>query len=57
VVSSISQQPLTAQNLSAPLAPMRRTGAYALIDSLVQHGVQHILGNPGEAILTNYKDL
>lgn len=35
----------------------RRTGAYALIDSLVRHGVQHIFGYPGGAILPIYDEL
>ncbi|NEO84862.1 MAG: biosynthetic-type acetolactate synthase large subunit [Spirulina sp. SIO3F2] len=36
---------------------MRRSGAYALIDSLVQHGVKHIFGYPGGAILPIYDEL
>lgn len=36
---------------------MRRSGAYALIDSLVQHGVKHIFGYPGGAILPIYDAL
>lgn len=36
---------------------MRRTGAYALIDSLVRHGVKHIFGYPGGAILPIYDEL
>ena len=28
-----------------------RTGAYVLIDNLVQNGVEHIFGYPGGAIL------
>jgi acetolactate synthase-1/2/3 large subunit len=31
-----------------------RTGAYTLIDSLVQNGVEHIFGYPGGAILPLY---
>ncbi|MGK7928268.1 MAG: thiamine pyrophosphate-binding protein, partial [Spirulina sp.] len=37
--------------------PIRRTGAYALIDSLVRHGVKHIFGYPGGAILPIYDEL
>ncbi|MDJ1176744.1 biosynthetic-type acetolactate synthase large subunit [Roseofilum capinflatum] len=35
----------------------RRTGAYALIDSLKRHGVKHIFGYPGGAILPIYDEL
>ena len=35
----------------------RRTGAYALIDSLIRHGVEHIFGYPGGAILPIYDEL
>ena len=34
-----------------------RTGAYVLIDSLVQNGVEHIFGYPGGAILPIYDEL
>jgi acetolactate synthase-1/2/3 large subunit len=34
-----------------------RTGAYTLIDTLVQNGVQHIFGYPGGAILPIYDEL
>lgn len=36
---------------------MRATGAFALIDSLRRHGVQHIFGYPGGAILPIYDEL
>ncbi|MEP0788139.1 biosynthetic-type acetolactate synthase large subunit [Funiculus sociatus GB2-C1] len=35
----------------------RQTGAYALIDSLMRHGVKHIFGYPGGAILPIYDEL
>jgi acetolactate synthase-1/2/3 large subunit len=35
----------------------QRTGAYILIDSLVQNGVEHIFGYPGGAILPIYDEL
>ncbi|ERN40511.1 acetolactate synthase, large subunit, biosynthetic type [Rubidibacter lacunae KORDI 51-2] len=35
----------------------RRTGAYALMDSLKRHGVTHIFGYPGGAILPIYDEL
>ena len=52
MVSSIAKIP-------SPLAetPQRCTGAYALIDSLVRHGVKHIFGYPGGAILPIYDEL
>lgn len=37
--------------------PSRRTGAYALMDSLKRHGVKHIFGYPGGAILPIYDEL
>ena len=37
--------------------PQRRTGAFALIDSLRRHGVKHIFGYPGGAILPIYDEL
>ena len=42
---------------TANIIPQRRTGAYALIDSLVRHGVKHIFGYPGGAILPIYDEL
>ncbi|WP_373542692.1 biosynthetic-type acetolactate synthase large subunit [Chamaesiphon sp.] len=35
----------------------RQTGAYALLDSLHRHGVQHIFGYPGGAILPIYDEI
>jgi acetolactate synthase I/II/III large subunit len=35
----------------------QRTGAYILIDSLIQNGVEHIFGYPGGAILPIYDEL
>ncbi|MBE9103287.1 biosynthetic-type acetolactate synthase large subunit [Vacuolonema iberomarrocanum] len=37
--------------------PVRATGAFALIDSLRLHGVEHIFGYPGGAILPIYDEL
>ncbi len=42
---------------SPPLTVSRQTGGYALIDSLVRHGVAHIFGYPGGAILPIYDEL
>ena len=36
---------------------MRATGAFALIDSLKRHGVKHIFGYPGGAVLPIYDEL
>ncbi len=38
-------------------APMRVSGAYALMDALHRHGVRHIFGYPGGAILPIYDEL
>jgi acetolactate synthase-1/2/3 large subunit len=50
-----------SQSLSDRVAPPkaieRRTGAFALIDSLKRHGVKHIFGYPGGAILPIYDEL
>ncbi|MGB7250707.1 MAG: biosynthetic-type acetolactate synthase large subunit [Phormidesmis sp.] len=43
--------------LESPTATQRVSGAYALIDSLVRHGVKHIFGYPGGAILPIYDEL
>lgn len=40
-----------------PKTISRRTGAFALIDSLRRHGVEHIFGYPGGAILPIYDEL
>lgn len=50
-VASQTQVPLRE------VAPVRATGAFALIDSLRRHGVQHIFGYPGGAILPIYDEL
>jgi acetolactate synthase I/II/III large subunit len=39
------------------VAVKRVTGGYALIDSLHRHGVQHVFGYPGGAILPIYDEL
>ena len=43
--------------IKANLALQRATGAFALIDSLVRHGVRHVFGYPGGAILPVYDEL
>ncbi len=42
---------------AAGSAVKRATGAFALIDSLKRHGVKHIFGYPGGAILPIYDEL
>lgn len=43
--------------LKTKVAIKRATGAFALIDSLRRHGVKHIFGYPGGAILPIYDEL
>tara|TARA_B100000497_G_scaffold127030_1_gene167550 strand:- start:4651 stop:6375 length:1725 start_codon:yes stop_codon:yes gene_type:complete len=43
--------------LSNTLKQRDTTGAFALVDSLVRHGVKHIFGYPGGAILPIYDEL
>jgi hypothetical protein len=52
VVSSI---PKTTFPVTLP--SIRRSGAFSLIDSLQRHGVKHIFGYPGGAILPIYDEL
>jgi acetolactate synthase-1/2/3 large subunit len=44
-------------SLSPRATTKRATGAFALIDSLKRHGVEHIFGYPGGAILPIYDEL
>lgn len=43
--------------LSTDVVSVQCTGAYALMDSLCRHGVKHIFGYPGGAILPIYDEL
>lgn len=52
-----SQTILPSQNSPLNVAPLRASGAFALIDSLKRHGVKHIFGYPGGAILPIYDEL
>ena len=45
------------QGSQSTQTPQRQTGAYALMDSLRLHGVKHIFGYPGGAILPIYDEL
>ena len=57
--------PLNPATTTAPVAaapdrqvvPQRVNGAYALMDALHRHGVRHIFGYPGGAILPIYDEL
>ncbi len=49
IQSNISQLPV--------VAPQKASGGFALIDSLIRHGVEVIFGYPGGAILPVYDDL
>ena len=53
---SENNQPSPVSNSSVP-SPKRASGGFALIDSLIRHGVEHIFGYPGGAILPIYDDL
>ncbi|NJO41057.1 MAG: biosynthetic-type acetolactate synthase large subunit [Cyanobacteria bacterium CRU_2_1] len=50
---TLTQNALPAKNV----VPVQVTGAFALMDSLRRHGVKHIFGYPGGAILPIYDEL
>jgi acetolactate synthase I/II/III large subunit len=59
---AMSAPAMPAPAMPAPIVlssktPIRATGAFALIDSLRLHGVKHIFGYPGGAILPIYDEL
>jgi acetolactate synthase-1/2/3 large subunit len=47
----------TQLQVQSPSDTRRATGGFALIDSLIRHGVKHIFGYPGGAILPIYDEL
>jgi acetolactate synthase-1/2/3 large subunit len=56
----VRSKPIYAQSDSVGVGgknTFKRTGAYTLIDCLVQNGVEHIFGYPGGAILPIYDEL
>lgn len=58
VLPAPPQTPTVNQTLlTQPVTSIRVTGAYALMDSLIRHGVKHIFGYPGGAILPIYDEL
>ena len=53
-----SEQALIKREMSlSPRLAIKASGAFALIDSLKRHGVEHIFGYPGGAILPIYDEL
>nr|WP_237087587.1 biosynthetic-type acetolactate synthase large subunit [Nostoc sp. PCC 7120 = FACHB-418] len=58
--TSPSQTEKHTQSVNSPsvvVTPQRVTGGFALLDSLLRHGVEYIFGYPGGAILPIYDDL
>lgn len=51
------RSPIIAERTLPNKVTCRRTGGFALIDSLKRHGVKHIFGYPGGAILPIYDEL
>jgi len=51
------QSPSISRNAVSAKSSSRHTGAFALLDSLKRHGVEHIFGYPGGAILPIYDEL
>lgn len=57
-ISLKNQGQIKSQLPGSPVVASRRaTGGFALIDSLKRHGVEHIFGYPGGAILPIYDEL
>ncbi len=62
VIEVATTQPASIVTATQPVSivnaiAQRQTGAYALLDSLHRHGVQHIFGYPGGAILPIYDEI
>lgn len=55
--SQIIAKTQIAKTQTPPQTTSRRTGAFALMDGLRRHGVEHIFGYPGGAILPIYDEL
>ncbi|WP_399315888.1 biosynthetic-type acetolactate synthase large subunit [Trichocoleus sp. FACHB-69] len=53
----VRSQSISEKEATRQMTNNRQTGAYALIDSLMRHGVKHIFGYPGGAILPIYDEL
>ncbi len=56
-VTSVSPTAAAAADSTVQSTPQRVNGGYALMDSLRRHGVEHIFGYPGGAILPIYDEL
>ena len=56
-VTSVSPTAAAADHSPVQSTPQRVNGGYALMDSLRRHGVEHIFGYPGGAILPIYDEL
>jgi acetolactate synthase I/II/III large subunit len=58
-VATTQPAPIAASAVASSVSAIsqRQTGAYALLDSLHRHGVQHIFGYPGGAILPIYDEI
>ena len=56
-VTSVSPTAAAADHSAVQSTPQRVNGGYALMDSLRRHGVEHIFGYPGGAILPIYDEL
>jgi acetolactate synthase I/II/III large subunit len=56
-VLSSPLQTSVVSKLALPQRTTRSTGAFALMDSLRRHGVKHIFGYPGGAILPIYDEI
>ncbi|PSO54173.1 MAG: acetolactate synthase, large subunit, biosynthetic type [Cyanobacteria bacterium QH_8_48_120] len=54
---SLSSSPNTASTTASTTAQTQQTGAFVLMDSLKRHGVKHIFGYPGGAILPIYDEV
>jgi len=55
--SQTEQHTHSVSSTSSDVFPKRATGGFALLDSLLRHGVEYIFGYPGGAILPIYDDL
>jgi acetolactate synthase I/II/III large subunit len=55
--TQLSSNGLPSAPAIVPTIAQQQTGAYALLDSLHRHGVKHIFGYPGGAILPIYDEI
>ncbi|PSO83096.1 MAG: acetolactate synthase, large subunit, biosynthetic type [Cyanobacteria bacterium QH_9_48_43] len=54
---SLSSSPNTVSTTASTTAQTQQNGAFVLMDSLKRHGVKHIFGYPGGAILPIYDEV